>query len=298
MMTLKKCNICPHNCLVDRTKGKLGFCKAGSKIKIAKYDKFKYEEPCISGRNGSGAVFFSNCNLNCVYCQNYEISSKNMGREISIEELSNIFLKLQENDCDNINLVTPTIYALQIKEALIIAREKGLNIPVIYNTSGYENVETLKELEGLIDVYLPDFKYINNEVAFKYSGIKNYFEIVTNAILEMRRQVGNIVLDKDGIVEKGLIVRHLILPNHVKNSKAILKWILENIGKDTFVSIMAQYFPTHGAMNYSEINRKITRRELKSVEKYMYELEFNNGYIQNVGKNEEEYVPDFNLSIK
>ena len=164
MMTLKKCNICPHNCLVDRTKGKLGFCKAGSKIKIAKYDKFKYEEPCISGRNGSGAVFFSNCNLNCVYCQNYEISSKNMGREISIEELSNIFLKLQENDCDNINLVTPTIYALQIKEALIIAREKGLNIPVIYNTSGYENVETLKELEGLIDVYLPDFKYINNEV--------------------------------------------------------------------------------------------------------------------------------------
>ena len=194
--------------------------------------------------------------------------------------------------------MTPTIYALQIKEALIIAKEKGLNIPVIYNTSGYENVETLKELEGLIDVYLPDFKYINNEVAFKYSGIKNYFEIVTNAILEMRRQVGNIVLDKDGIVEKGLIVRHLILPNHVKNSKAILKWILENIGKDTFVSIMAQYFPTHGAMNYPEKNRKITRRELKSVEKYMYELEFNNGYIQNVGKNEEEYVPDFNLSIK
>ena len=242
MMTLKKCNICPHNCLVDRTKGKLGFCKAGSKIKIAKYDKFKYEEPCISGRNGSGAVFFSNCNLNCVYCQNYEISSKNMGREISIEELSNIFLKLQENDCDNINLVTPTIYALQIKEALIIAREKGLNIPVIYNTSGYENVETLKELEGLIDVYLPDFKYINNEVAFKYSGIKNYFEIVTNAILEMRRQVGNIVLDKDGIVEKGLIVRHLILPNHVTQVIAVYFKNTLSLSQGVFFYILLLFY--------------------------------------------------------
>lgn len=296
MMTLKKCNLCPHNCLVDRTKSKKGFCNAGSKIKIAKYGNFKFEEPCISGRNGSGTVFFSNCNLNCVYCQNYEISSKNIGREISVKELSDIFIELQENNCDNINLVTPTIYALQIKEALIIAKEKGLSIPVIYNTSGYENVETLKELEGLIDVYLPDFKYINNDLAFKYSGIKNYFEIVTNAIFEMKKQVGNIVLDKDGIAKKGLIIRHLILPNNVKNSKAILDWIFKNIGKDTFVSIMAQYFPTYKAINYPEINRKITRRELKIVENYMYELGLDNGYIQDIGKNEEEYVPEFNLN--
>lgn len=298
MMTLKKCNLCPHNCLVDRTEGKLGFCKAGNKIKIAKYDKFKYEEPCISGRNGSGAVFFSNCNLNCVYCQNYEISSENIGREVSVDELADLFLKLQDKNCDNINLVTPTIYALQIKDALVIAKKRGLYIPIIYNTSGYENVETLKELEGLIDVYLPDFKYIDDEEAFKYSGIKRYFEIVTNAILEMKRQVGNIALDKDGIVEKGLIIRHLILPNHVKNSKAILKWIIEKIGKETFVSVMAQYFPTHKVSNYPEINRKITKRELKSIENYMYELGFNNGYIQDLGKNEKEYVPKFNLNIK
>ena len=298
MLSIKKCNLCPHNCLVDRTKNKKGFCKAGNKVKIALADVFRYEEPCISGRNGSGAVFFSNCNLNCVYCQNYVISSENKGKEISVKELADIFIKLQDKKCDNINLVTPTIYALQIKEALKLAKASGLYIPVIYNSSGYESIETLKELDGLINVYLPDFKYAKNELGFKYSGIRNYCTVAINSIFEMKKQVGNVEMDKDGIIKKGLIIRHLILPNNVKNSKEVLNLILENFGVDTYISVMAQYFPTNISVKFPELNRKIKKEELKIVENYMYEIGFENGYIQDFGKHEEEYVPNFNINEK
>ena len=294
MMSLKRCNLCPHNCFVDRTKS-VGFCKAGIKAKVALADSFKYEEPCISNRNGSGAVFFANCNLKCVFCQNYEISSLNKGNEVSNLELSNIFLKLQEKGCDNINLVTPTIYEFQIKEAIIIAKEKGLNIPIIYNSSGYENIETLKQLEGYIDIYLPDFKYSNDEIAYKYSGIKNYSSIAKNAIFEMKRQVGNATFDDEGIITKGIIIRHLILPNNTKNSKDVLYTIANFLGIDTYISIMSQYFPTNRAFKYDELNRKITKQELKIVENYTYKLGFSNGYIQNIGKGEEKYVPKFSV---
>lgn len=295
MNNLKKCNMCPHKCLVDRENNKHGFCNAGSKIKIALADVFHYEEPCISGKNGSGAVFFSNCNLRCVYCQNYEISSGGKGKEITVQELADIFLRLQEKNVNNINLVTPTIYAMQIKEAIILAREKGLSLPIIYNSSGYENIDTLRELKGYIDVYLPDFKYASDDIAYKYSGIKNYVENTTSAILEMYRQVGKVKFNDDGIIKKGLIIRNLILPNNTKNTKKVIEWISNNLGNDTYVSIMAQYFPTNRANEFYEINRKITKREFNIVERYLYELGFDNGYIQSLEKCEEKYVPKFNL---
>lgn len=292
-MYLNKCNLCPHMCLVDRENKKRGFCKSGENVKIALSSKFFYEEPCISGTKGSGAVFFSNCNLRCVYCQNYKISKEGKGKEISIKELADIFLNLQEEGACNINLVTPTIYALHIKEALILAKKNGLNIPVIYNSSGYENVDTIKELDGLIDVYLPDFKYCSNELGLKYSGVNKYFDFASSAILEMYRQVGHPIFDDNGIIKKGLIIRNLILPNNTKNTKNVLEWIVENIGKEAYVSIMAQYFPTNEAQNINELNRKITKREYHIIEKYMYDLGLENGYFQSLGKNEEKYVPNF-----
>ena len=293
MMYLNKCNLCPHMCLVDRENKKRGFCKSGENVKIALSSKFFYEEPCISGTKGSGAVFFSNCNLRCVYCQNYKISKEGKGKEISRKELADIFLNLQEEGACNINLVTPTIYALHIKEALILAKKNGLNIPVIYNSSGYENVDTIKELDGLIDVYLPDFKYCSNELGLKYSGVNKYFDFASSAILEMYKQVGHPIFDNNGIIKKGLIIRNLILPNNTKNTKNVLEWIVENIGKEAYVSIMAQYFPTNEAQNINELNRKITKREYHIIEKYMYDLGLENGYFQSLGKNEEKYVPNF-----
>ena len=208
---------------------KCGYCKCDDEIKLALASIHQYEEPCISGKNGSGTVFFSNCNLKCIYCQNYEISHEGNGNNISVQELSKIFLNQQEKGANNINLVTPTMYAHQIKQALKIAKENGLIIPVIYNSNGYENVETLKELEGYIDIYLPDLKYYSDEIAKKYSMADKYFDIATKAINEMYRQVGSPILDENGIIQKGLIIRHLVLPNHLQNTKNILKWIKNNI---------------------------------------------------------------------
>ncbi len=295
-MDLEKCNICPRNCKVDRLKGKIGYCKCNDKIKIALASIHYYEEPCISKENGSGTVFFSNCNLNCIYCQNYEISQKGKGREITIEQLAQIFLKQQAKGVNNINLVTPTMYAKHIKDALIIAKNEGLSIPVIYNTNGYENVETLKELEGLIDIYLPDLKYYSNELSKKYSKVDRYFEVATKAIQEMHRQVGKPIFNENGIIQKGVIIRHLILPNHLQNTKHILKWIKESMPEGTYVSVMAQYFPTYQVKQDESINRKLTKKEYQEIENYLYVLKLENGYIQELGEHEEEYVPNFDLS--
>ena len=287
---LECCTICPHNCKINRTKNP-GRCKSTDKIKIALYSIHNFEEPCISGEKGSGTIFFSNCNMNCVFCQNYEISQLGRGKEITIEELANIMIKQQERNVQNINLVTPTSYALHIIEAIKIARKKGLKIPIVYNTNGYESVETLKLLEGYIDIYLPDLKYYYDDLAKKYSKVDNYFEIATKAIQEMYRQVGTPVLDENGVMKKGLMIRHLILPNEVQNSKKVLKWIKENIDSKVYVSIMAQYFPTYNAKEIPEIARKITKEEYEKVENYLYELDLENGYIQELGEHEEEYVP-------
>ena len=291
---LEKCTICPHNCGINRLNNQIGRCKSKNIVKIALYSTHNFEEPCISGKKGSGTVFFSNCNMNCVFCQNYEISQQGKGREISIDELASIFIKQQEKDVENINLVTPTSYVPQIIEAIKIARNDGLKLPIVYNTNGYEKVETLKMLEGYIDIYLPDFKYSDNELAKRLSKVDNYFEIVTEALKEMYRQTGKSIFNDDGIMQKGMIIRHLVLPNHILNSRRVLKWINENM-HDVYVSVMAQYFPTYKAKDIDDINRKLTKEEYEQIENYLYRLDLQNGYIQELGEHEEEYVPKWEI---
>lgn len=288
---LEQCTICPHRCKINRNKNQTGRCKAKDTVKIALYSTHNFEEPCISGEKGSGTVFFSNCNLNCIYCQNYEISQLGKGKEITIEELADIFLKQQAKDVENINLVTPTSYVPQIIEAIKIARKNGLKLPIVYNTNSYENIETLKMLEGYVDIYLPDLKYADNQIAKKYSNIENYFEIATQAIKEMIRQVGRTQIDENEMMKKGVLIRHLVLPNNIENSKKVLKWIKENLPKDTFISVMAQYFPTYKAKESEDLNRKLTSKEWQEIEDYIEELEFENGFVQELGEHEEEYVP-------
>ena len=292
---LENCKMCPHKCGINRYSEKLGRCKAKDTVKIALYSVHNFEEPCISGENGSGTIFFSNCNLNCKYCQNYEISQLGKGKEISIEKLAEIFLLQQEKKVENINLVTPTSYILQIIEAIKIAKSKGLNIPIVYNTNAYENVESLKLLEGYVDVYLPDLKYAKNELGEKYSKVKNYFDIATKAIQEMYRQVGKFQIDDRGIIKKGLVIRHLVLPNQLENSKKVLKWIKENFNDDVLVSVMAQYFPTYLAKEESGLNRKLTSKEFEEIQDYVWNLDIKHGYMQELGEHEEEYVPKWEL---
>ena len=290
---LKECKICPNNCKVNRINGKVGMCKARAKVKIALASLHFFEEPCISREKGSGTVFFSNCNLKCKFCQNYKISDLGKGKEITIEELANTFLDLQEKGANNINLVTPTIYVYHIIEALKIAKEKGLNIPIVYNSNGYESIETLKALDGYIDVYLPDLKYYYDELAIKYSGVKEYFKHATNAIKEMYRQVGYPKFNENGIIQKGLIIRHLVLPSHLQNSKKVLEWIKDNVDERVYISIMAQYFPCYKAKEIEELNRKLSKDEYEEIEEFVYNLGIENGYMQELGEHEEEYVPNF-----
>ena len=293
---LEKCAICPHNCGINRLNNQIGRCKSKDTVKVALYSTHNFEEPCISGKKGSGTVFFSNCNMNCVFCQNYEISQQGKGKEISIEELADIFIKQQEKDVENINLVTPTSYVPQIIEAIKIARKNGLKLPIVYNTNGYEKVETLKMLEGYVDIYLPDFKYSDNYLGKRLSKVDNYFEIVTEALKEMYRQTGKAVFNGEGIMQKGMIIRHLVLPNHILNSRRVLKWINENM-HDVYVSVMAQYFPTYKAKEIDDINRKLTKEEYEQIENYLYRLDLENGYIQELGEHEEEYVPHWEFDL-
>lgn len=287
---LEKCTICPHECKINRNSGQVGRCKSKDTVKIALYSIHNFEEPCISGKKGSGTVFFSNCNLNCVFCQNYEISQQGKGKEVTIERLAEIFLEQQERNVHNINLVTPTSYVPQIVEAIKIAKNEGLNLPIVYNTNGYEKVQTLKLLEGYIDIYLPDFKYSNDLLAKRLSKVDNYFEITTEALKEMYRQTGKAVFNSDGMMTKGMIIRHLVLPNHILNSKRVLKWINDNMA-DVYVSVMAQYFPTFRAKEIKDINRKLNKKEFQEIQNYLYQLNLKNGFIQELGEHEEEYVP-------
>lgn len=290
---LEKCNLCAHNCNTDRNKN-LGICKCKTLPKVALASLHMWEEPCISKQNGSGTVFFSGCNLKCIYCQNHEISHNNFGKEISIQKLSEIFINLQNKNANNINLVSPTPYVPQIIEAIKLAKKNGLKIPIVYNTGNFENLETIKMLEGCIDVYLPDLKYYTNDIAIKYSNAPNYFYIATNNIKEMIKQVGTPVFDNNGIIKKGVIIRHLVLPSYVMETKYILKWIKENLPEDIYISIMLQYFPTYLAKEEKLLNRKVSKLEYNIVKKMI--SEFENGYIQELSNSEEEYVPKFDLS--
>lgn len=289
---LSECTLCPHNCKINRLEGKIGRCRAGKNVKIALANLHYFEEPCISGTEGSGTVFFTGCNMSCKFCQNYKVSQENLGNEITIQELADKFLELQNKNANNINLVTAVMYVPQIIEAIKIARKKGLKIPIIYNTSGYEKKETIELLNGYIDVYLPDLKYYYNDCAENLSGIKEYFKYATESIKEMYKQVGTPKYNENGMIEKGIIIRHLILPNNIQNSKMILKWIKENMPEDIVVSIMAQYFPTYKAMETEDLNRKLTEKEYKEIEEYVFDLGLD-GYIQDLEDNEEQYVPQF-----
>lgn len=285
-----KCNMCKRNCNVDRDKT-TGFCNASGKIKIAKYMLYYYEEPPISGTKGSGAIFFSNCNLRCIYCQNYEISLEEYGKEITIEEFSDICLELQRQGALNINLITPGHYALMIKEGLILAKKKGLIIPIVYNTNSYENVETLRELDGLIDIYLPDFKYFDNKLAIKYSSAPFYKETAMNAIKEMYKQVGKPIFKK-GIMQKGVIVRHLMLPTMDNDSRNILNYLYKTYGNNIYISIMNQYTPMR-EFDDPILNLTITKEEYTSIIDYAYDLGIRNCFVQDDETKSKSFIPTF-----
>ena len=290
---LKSCKLCPRNCKVDRLNNKIGFCKATDKLKVARAALHFWEEPCISGEKGSGTVFFSNCTLKCVFCQNNDISECSAGKEISIERLSDIFLELQHKGALNINLVTPTHYVPQIIEGLKIAKNKGLNLPIIYNSSGYENIETLRYLKGYIDVYLPDLKYFINKYSLKYSNAKDYFNFAIKAIDEMVKQVGDIQFDKNGIIKKGVIVRHLLLPGLLFDSKKILDYLHKTYDDKIYISIMNQYTPLAHVENYPEINKKISEKYYNTIIDYAISIGIQNAFIQEEGTAKESFIPAF-----
>lgn len=289
---LKNCKLCPRKCNVDRTK-KAGFCGAGEKVRVALVSLHKWEEPCLTGENGAGTVFFAHCNLKCVYCQNFKISSEGYGEEISIERLAEIFLEQQRRGAANIELVTPTHYVPQICNALDIAKLNGLKIPVVYNTNSYETVSTLDLLKNRVDIFLPDLKYFDNEIAKDFSNAPNYFNVATAAIRKMFELVGENKFDSAGMMTRGVIVRHLVLPNYRRDSMKILDWLYQNFGDKIFISLMNQYTPLFRAGEFKKINRRLTTFEYDAVTNYAVDIGIKNCYIQ-IGKTaDEKFVPNF-----
>ena len=294
MELLESCKLCPRNCGINRLKDKTGYCGAGKNIRVARAALHYWEEPCISGNIGSGTVFFSYCTLKCVFCQNYNISQCSFGKEITIDRLAEIFLDLQGKGALNINLVTPTHYVPQIIEALKIAKEKGLNLPIIYNSSGYENIETIKLLKGYIDVYLPDMKYFNSKYSMKYSKAKDYFLYAKEAIEEMVNQVGEVKFDKSGIIKKGVIIRHLMLPGLLFDSKKIIDYIHNTYGNKVYISIMNQYTPLEHVKIYPELNKPLNQKHYEALIDYALSIGVENGFIQEEGTDKESFIPLFN----
>lgn len=262
---LRNCNLCPRNCHVDRTSGKKGFCKVLDKPFVSSWGPHFGEESPLVGRYGSGTIFFGFCNLSCVYCQNWTISHLGEGEEISCEELAAVMIALQNSGCHNINLVTPTHQVPQIIKAIYIAREHGLRLPIVYNSGGYEAIETLKILDGIVDIYMPDFKYADSALAEKYSKIKNYPQVAKLALKEMHRQVGDLIIDEEGVAVRGLLVRHLVLPNNIAGTEEVVKFIAEEISKNTYINIMDQYRPCWQADQYPELNRRINQKEFEEA---------------------------------
>lgn len=291
---LINCVLCPRNCRVDRLSGKKGCCKTSADLIVARAALHMWEEPCVSGAEGSGTVFFSGCALGCVYCQNKSISHDLAGKIITIQRLAEIFLELQAKGANNINLVTPSHYVPHIINALNIARAQGLNIPIVYNSSGYEKVETIKLLEGYIDIYLPDLKYFSREPAKKYSNCEDYFETASKAIEEMVRQVPKPEFDDRGIMRKGVIVRHLLLPGNLEDSKKVIKYLYQTFGDKIFISIMSQYTPITKNPKYPELNKKVSKKEYAELVDYAINLGVENGFIQEGEAALESFIPDFN----
>jgi putative pyruvate formate lyase activating enzyme len=286
--SMKACVICPRRCGADRSSGKLGYCKAGNEPRIYSFMAHHGEEPPISGSRGSGTIFFSHCNMRCVYCQNHYFSQRGEGRSITSEDLARIMIKLQDNGCHNINLVTPTHYMPQIMSALEMAIRDGLNIPIVYNTSGYELPETIRMLEGIVDIYLPDMRYSENNMAVKYSDAPGYVETDRLAIIEMFRQAGNLALDDNGIATRGMIIRLLAIPNGISGTIRNLEFIKNDVSSGMFLSIMSQYTPTHKALDHKELSRRISGGEYKNIVDAASELGLNNGWIQEAPKKDDD----------
>lgn len=291
-MDEKNCTLCPRNCNIDRTE-KVGFCKSLSMPKVARADLHMWEEPCISGKRGSGTVFFSGCSLKCVFCQNHEISHGDIGETITVKRLSELLLQLQDKGAHNINLVNPTHFSVAVIKALDAVKHK-LSIPVLWNSSGYEKPESLKALNGYIDIFLPDLKYVSSDVSQKYSGASDYFSYASVAIKKMFELVGYPQFDDDGMMKKGVLVRHLVLPSHVAESYKVIDHLAESYDtKQLYVSLMCQYFPTYKAFEYREISRKLTTLEYNKVIDHAVKKGITNGFLQERNSAKEEYVPQF-----
>ncbi|BCJ93772.1 radical SAM protein [Anaerocolumna cellulosilytica] len=291
---LEDCTLCPRNCHVNRLKGEIGRCRVSGELMVARAALHMWEEPSISGETGSGTVFFSGCSLGCVYCQNHNIAAGMAGKKITIERLAEIFLELQEKKANNINLVTPGHYVPQIMNAIELSKSRGLELPIVYNTSSYEKAETLKLLEGYIDIYLPDMKYYDKAIAKKYSKAEEYFKYASEALQEMVRQVGKLTFREDGVLTKGVIVRHLTLPGYLTDSKKIIKYLYETYGDTIYISIMNQYTPLDKVKDYPEINRCISEKEYEELIDYAIELGIENGFIQEGETALESFIPEFN----
>lgn len=293
---LSACDICPRQCGVNRIKGELGRCRSGYLPIVTSFCAHHGEEPVLSGSRGSGTIFFGNCNMRCVYCQNYQISQSpelQKGNEVTIQSLAGSMLYLQEElHCHNINLVTPSHFVPQIVSAIVEAVPMGLRLRLVYNTSSYDSLKTLKELDGIIDIYLADIRYASNEIGRKYSRARKYVDHARAAIIEMQRQVGDLVVDEHGIAQRGLIVRHLILPNGIAGSADSLKWLVKKVSPRVSVSIMSQYYPTHRVNEYKKLNRKITSQEYQEVVDLAEKLDIENGWLQGMASTE-SYRPDF-----
>ena len=294
---MSRCDICPRNCLVDRSTGQIGFCGQGTDIRVARYGLHFFEEPPISGKRGSGTIFFSGCSLRCVFCQNREISrGEDFGKSIGTSELCDIMLELQDRGAHNINLVTPTHFADKIREALLQVKDSGrLKIPIVWNSSGYERVEVLRELEGLVDIYMPDFKYMSVELGAKYSSAADYAEVATEALCEMYRQVGEYSYGDDGMLRRGLLVRHLVLPGERRDSMAVLEHLSKILpAKKILLSVMSQYTPEFAMdCQYKNLHRRVTSFEYSSVVEFSEKLGFE-GFVQGRSSATENYTPEFN----
>ena len=292
---MEGCKICPRECNVDRKKGQIGVCGvAGEGIYGARAALHMWEEPCISGENGTGTVFFSGCPLRCVYCQNYKIARAEIGKPVTVERLAEIFLELQnEKHAENINLVTPTHYTPEIIQAVNIARANGLMLPIVYNCSGYEKVETLKMLDGIVDIYLTDFKYVDKNMASRYSKAPDYPEVAKVALAEMVRQTGEALFDERDMMKRGVIVRHLLLPGYMENAKKVVEYVYETYGDQVFLSLMNQYTPLPQVEEFPEINRRVTEEEYEELVDYAIEIGVENGFIQEGETAEESFIPAF-----
>ena len=298
MERMRECRICPRDCARNRCQGDTGFCGETNQIRIARAALHFWEEPFISGEKGSGAIFFTGCNLKCIFCQNAQIALSAQGKVISVQELADIMLDLEAQGAHNINLITPSHVVLQVREALLLARKKGLRVPIVYNTSAYECVETLRMLDGLVDIYLPDFKYKDSELAAKYSHAPDYPEVAAKAIAEMFRQRGPLVHGENGMLQSGVVVRHLLLPLGVRNAKAVLDELKETYGDDIYISIMNQFTPVRKIDQYPHLNRKVTKREYENVLSYILEKGMENVFFQEGETAKESFIPDFNQFVE